>query len=120
MDDAIEATQAVIDQLQVVKKAMMAELAHPRPPGPPHAVQADGDRGGAGGVGGRCRSGDVLREVPSLTAYPSGRPAYKMAAAVSGLVTVTARRDCHVTLGLTVALERTTQNLSSLAVGDLS
>ena len=43
VDDAIEKTQAVIDQVQVVKRGLMQDLAHTRPAGTAHAVQANGD-----------------------------------------------------------------------------
>ncbi len=61
VDDAIEKTQAVIDQVQVVKRGLMQELLTRGLPGPAHAVQADGDWGDTGGVGisparGSCRT----------------------------------------------------------------
>ena len=43
VDDAIEKTQAVIDQVQVVKRGLMQELLTTGPAGAAHAVQADGD-----------------------------------------------------------------------------
>ena len=58
VDDAIEKTQAVIDQVQVVKRGPDAGAAHAGPAGAAHAIQADGDWGDTGGVGGNncwCR-----------------------------------------------------------------
>ena len=43
VDDTIEKTQAVIDQVQVVKRGLMQELLTRGLPGAAHAVQADGD-----------------------------------------------------------------------------
>ena len=51
VDDAIEKTQAVIDQVQVVKRGLMQEAAHAGPAGPAHAVQANRDWGDSGGLG---------------------------------------------------------------------
>ena len=50
VDDAIEKTQAVIDQVQVVKHGPDAGAVHAGSAGAAHAVQADGDWRDAGGV----------------------------------------------------------------------
>ena len=45
VDDAIEKTQAVIDQVQVRQARPDAGAAHAGPAGAAHAVQADGELG---------------------------------------------------------------------------
>ena len=57
VDDAIERTQAVIDQMQVVKRGLMQEITDARPPGAPQPVQADGDWGDPGRMADRLADG---------------------------------------------------------------
>ena len=76
VDDAIEKTQAVIDQVQVVKRGLMQELLTRGLPGRQHAVQADRDWGDSGGVAGRSdwcigsRLADCRSHLCLLFIYP--------------------------------------------------